>query len=255
MLKVDINCDLGESFGHYVIGMDEDVIKLITSANIACGYHAGDPGVMRYTVKNAKKSGIQIGAHPGFPDLLGFGRRKLHASPREITDMVIYQIGALKAFAESEGLSLQHVKPHGALYNMAAANEKYARAVAEGVLAVDNKLILLGLTGSSLIKVGEKMGLRVANEVFADRAVNDDGALVARDLPGAVIKDVEQTIDRVIEMLTIGQVKSIQGNRIEVRADTICVHGDNPCALEFVKSIRKRLSEEGIKLMPIGEFI
>ncbi|KJS12892.1 MAG: LamB/YcsF family protein [Peptococcaceae bacterium BRH_c8a] len=255
MLKIDLNCDMGESFGHYGIGMDDEVIKLITSANIACGYHAGDPGVMRNTVKNAKESGVRIGAHPGLPDLLGFGRRKLYASSREITDMVIYQIGALKAFAESEALSLQHVKPHGALYNMAVANEEYARAVAEGVFAVDNKLILFGLTGSSLIKAGKKLGLRVANEVFADRAVNDDGTLVARDLPGAVIKDVEQAIDRVVEMLTIGQVKTIQGNRIKVKADTICVHGDNPSALKFVKSIRKRLGEEGIKLMPVSEFI
>jgi len=255
MLKIDLNCDMGESFGRYRIGMDDEVIKLITSANIACGYHAGDPGVMHHTVKIAIEHGVRIGAHPGFPDLLGFGRRKLYASPQEITEMIIYQIGALKAFAESEGVSLQHVKPHGALYNMAASDEKIAMAVAEGVFAVDKNLILFGLTGSQLIKAGEKMGLRVANEVFADRAVNDDGTLAARDLPGAVIKDAQQAADRVINMIINGYVKSIQGNRVEVKADTICVHGDSPRALEFVKLIRKRLVEEGIKLLPVDKFI
>lgn len=246
---------MGESFGRYRIGMDDEIIKFITSANIACGYHAGDPGVMRRTVKIAKKYGVGIGAHPGFPDLLGFGRRNLAASPREVTEMIIYQVGALKAFAESEGAALQHVKPHGALFNMAASDEKLALAVAEGVYAVDRNLVLFGLTGSQLIKAGEEVGLRVASEVFADRAVNDDGTLVARGLPGAMIEDAQEAADRVIDMIKNGCVKSIQGNKIKVKADTVCVHGDSPQALEFVLQIRKRLEEKGIKIMPVGQFV
>lgn len=255
MFKIDLNCDMGESFGRYRIGMDDEIIKFITSANIACGYHAGDPGVMRRTVKIAKKYGVGIGAHPGFPDLLGFGRRNLAASPREVTEMIIYQVGALKAFAESEGAALQHVKPHGALFNMAASDEKLALAVAEGVYAVDRNLVLFGLTGSQLIKAGEEVGLRVASEVFADRAVNDDGTLVARGLPGAMIEDAQEAADRVIDMIKNGCVKSIQGNKIKVKADTVCVHGDSPQALEFVLQIRKRLEEKGIKIMPVGQFV
>jgi len=254
MFVVDINCDMGESFGNYKIGMDEEVIKLITSANIACGFHAGDPGVMNRTVRMAKEFGVGIGAHPGFPDLVGFGRRNLGVSPREVTDMIIYQVGALQAFAKSIGAELQHVKPHGALYNMSAGNKELAAAVVEGVEAVDKNLVLFGLAGSELLKAGKKAGLRVASEVFADRAYNDDGSLVSRRVSGAMIENAEMAANRVITMITEGYVESINGKRVNIKADTVCVHGDSPGALEFVRLIRKKLEENNIQVTPVGKF-
>ena len=247
-MKIDLNCDLGESFGNYKIGMDEEVIKFISSANIACGFHASDPLVMEKTVALAKENGVQVGAHPGFPDLVGFGRRNMNVSPAELKAMVMYQVGALAAFCKARGVKMNHVKPHGAMYNMAAKDIKLALAIAEGIAQVDDSLILLGLSGSQLLKAAQEVGLKSAAEVFADRAYEEDGSLVARTKPGAVIADENQVIERVIKMIKFGKVQAITGKEIEIKPDSICVHGDNPKALNFVKLIRQRLTQENIKI-------
>lgn len=246
MVQVDLNCDLGESFGAYSIGADELVLPLVSSVNIACGWHAGDPAVMAKTVAMAKASGIAAGAHPGYPDLVGFGRRNMDITPHEAKNYVIYQIGALAAFAKSAGTTLQHVKLHGAFYNRAAADQKLARGVCEAVAAVDPGLIVLTLAGSAMLQVAEQCGLPTASEVFADRAYNEDGSLVPRNQPGAVIHDEELAIRRVVTMVRQGKVEAITGRDIAIRADSICVHGDNPGALNFVRGIRRALEGEGI---------
>ena len=248
MIKVDLNCDMGESFGNYVCGMDADVVPHISSANVACGFHASDPLVMEKTVALCKKSGVRVGAHPGFPDLVGFGRRQMQVSPDELRTMVIYQVGALKTFCDAAGVKLQHVKPHGAMYNMAAKDIKLALAIAEGIAQVDDSLILLGLSGSQLLKATQEVGLKSAAEVFADRAYEEDGSLVARTKAGAVIADENEVIERVIKMIKLGKVQTITGKEIEIKPDSICVHGDNPKALNFVKLIRQRLTQENIKI-------
>ena len=253
MLYVDLNSDLGESFGAYTIGLDEQVLPLISSANVACGFHAGDPMVMHKTVALAKAAGTAIGAHPGFPDLQGFGRRNMALTPAEVKAAVIYQVGALKAFVEAEGLSLQHVKPHGALYNMSAKDMNLARAVCEGVAAVDKNLIIMGLFGSCHIEAAKELGLPYANEVFADRAYEEDGSLVSRQKPGSMIHDEDLAIQRVLRMVKENRVQAITGKDIPIAADSICVHGDNPRAVEFVKAIRKALTEEGITVRPLRE--
>lgn len=246
MYKVDLNSDLGESFGNYTLGMDEEILKYVSSANVACGWHAGDAMVMEKTVALAKANGVAVGAHPGFPDLMGFGRRNMVVTAEEAKTYTKYQLGALLAFTQSCGLKIQHVKPHGAFYNMAAVDEKLATAICEGIYEVDKDIILMGLACSKMITAAEKVGLRAASEVFADRAYNDDGTLVSRKLPGAVIKDKDQAILRTVRMVKEGKVTSINGNDIEIKADSICVHGDNPKALEFVKNIRETLENEGI---------
>ncbi|MDD6877888.1 MAG: LamB/YcsF family protein, partial [Clostridiaceae bacterium] len=197
MKKVDLNCDLGESFGAYTIGLDARVIPHISSANVACGYHAGDPAVMRKTVAMAARAGVAVGAHPGFPDLVGFGRRNMTVSPDEAYEYMLYQLGALSAFAKAAGVRLQHVKPHGALYNMAGKDAALAAAIARAIYDFDPSLILLGLSGSAMLTEGEKLGLRCAKEVFADRGYNEDGSLVNRKLPGAMITDEDLAIERV----------------------------------------------------------
>ena len=241
MYFVDLNSDLGESFGNYTIGMDEEILKYVSSANVACGWHAGDPMVMEKTVALAKEFGTAVGAHPGFPDLMGFGRRNMAVTPEEAKAYVKYQLGALQAFAKAHGVKIQHVKPHGALYNMAAVDEKLAKAMCEAVYEVDKDIIFMGLAGSKMITAAEEIGLKAASEVFADRAYNDDGTLVSRKLPGAVIK-------RVVRMVKEGKVESINGKDIDIKADSICVHGDNPKALEFVKNIRETLEKEGVTI-------
>lgn len=248
MKRVDMNSDLGESFGNYKLGMDEEILKYVTSANVACGWHAGDAVVMEKTVALAKSCGTAVGAHPGFPDLVGFGRRNMVVTPEEAKAYIKYQVGALMAFTKSHGMKLQHVKPHGAFYNMAAVDEKLARAMCEGVYEVDPELIFMGLAGSCMITEAEKVGLRAVNEVFADRAYNDDGTLVSRKLPGAVIKDKDLAISRVVRMVKEGKVTSINGKDIEIKAESICCHGDNPSALEFVKNIRATLEAEGVEV-------
>lgn len=248
MYKVDLNCDLGESFGCYTIGMDEKVIPYISSANIACGYHASDPMVMKKTVELAKKYGVQIGAHPGFPDLLGFGRRNMQISPSEAKAYILYQVGALYAFCKSCGSPFSHVKPHGALYNMAAKDYSLAKAICEAIYEFDNNLILLALSNSEMVRAANDTGLRVAKEVFADRAYEEDGSLVARTKPGAMITDEAEAIKRVIRMIKEGKVQTITGKDIPIEVDSVCVHGDGVKALEFVIKIHKTLETEGIQM-------
>ena len=255
MLKVDLNCDLGESFGRYKLGLDEEIIPLISSANVACGFHASDPVVMQKTIKMAKQSDIQVGAHPGFLDLMGFGRRNMDISTEEAKAYVKYQLGALYAFCKGENMEIQHVKPHGALYNMAGKNYDLAKAICEAIYEFDKNIILLGLSGSQLIKAGEDTGLRVAREVFADRAYEDDGSLRARSKEGAVITDENIAIERVVKMVKENKVTSYSGKELEISADSICVHGDGVKALEFVKKIRVRLLSEGIELLPLKEIV
>jgi UPF0271 protein len=258
MNTIDLNSDVGESFGNYKLGLDEAVIPLITSANIACGFHAGDPSVMRKTVSLAKQHGVALGAHPGFPDLMGFGRRNLDASLNEIKDYIAYQVGALHAFAAMEGLKLQHVKPHGALYNMAVKNPAIWEAVAEVLAGVDQNLILVVLAGSNreeLQSIGSRFGIRVAFEFFADRAYNPDGSLVSRREPGAVIHDQELAGRRVLKLVKEGKVVAVDGREIPLAAETICVHGDNPTAVMLTKKIRETLLVSGIEVKPMGTFI
>lgn len=255
MKKIDLNCDLGESFGNYKIGLDDEVIRHISSANVACGFHASDPLVMQKTVALAKENGVCIGAHPGFPDLVGFGRRNMSVSPAEAKALVQYQIGALDAFCKAAGVKLCHVKPHGALYNMAGKDEILALAVCEGIFEYDSNLILLGLSGSKMIEAGKKIGLRTASEVFADRAYEADGSLVARSKPGAVITDENLAVLRVVEMVKNGRVTSITGNEIEIKADSICLHGDGVKAVEFAKRINEELLKNGVEIVPLRELV
>ena len=255
MAKVDLNSDLGESFGAYTIGMDDKVIPLISSCNIACGYHASDPLVMAKTISLAKEAGIGIGAHPGFPDLMGFGRRNMNVSPAEAAAYVTYQLGALYAFARSAGVQLQHVKPHGALYNMAGKDHALALAIAKAVQAFDPSLILMGLAGSESVKAAEEIGLPVAREVFADRAYMPDGSLMPRGREGAVIHDENEAIRRVIRMVKEHKVTACDGTDIEIVPDSICVHGDNVKALTFVTQIRSALKEEGVEIAPLSEIV
>ncbi|MDK2785178.1 MAG: 5-oxoprolinase (ATP-hydrolyzing) subunit, partial [Bacillota bacterium] len=247
MVRVDLNSDVGESFGAYKLGLDAEVLKHVTSANIACGFHAGDPMVMAKTVALAVENGVGIGAHPGYPDLQGFGRRNMNLTPEEVKNFVIYQVGALAAFARAAGRPLQHVKAHGALYNMAAKDAKLARAIAEGVKAVAPDAILLALAGSEMVKAAREVGLKVAQEVFADRAYNPDGTLVPRSQPGSMIHDPEVAIPRAVRMVTEGKVTAITGEEIPIQADSICVHGDNPEAIAFVARIRDALAAAGVE--------
>lgn len=251
MHKIDVNSDVGESFGEYRLGMDEEVLQYVSSVNIACGWHAGDPVIMNKTVELAVKLGVEIGAHPGLPDLMGFGRRIMRISPEEAKAYVLYQIGALKAFVEAAGTTMQHVKPHGALYNMAAKDRKLSRAIAEAVKAVDPELVLVGLSGSYLVEAAEEVGLKAAREVFADRAYSRDGSLVPRSEKGAMIEDEDLAVKRVIGMIKKGRIKALTGEDIILQGDTICVHGDNEKALEFVQKIRAALVKENIEVTPM----
>lgn len=246
MYQIDLNCDLGESFGVYKMGMDEDVLSFVTSANIACGFHAGDPSVMRKTVRLALDKGVKVGAHPGLPDLAGFGRRNMDISPQEAHDIVVYQIGALYAFTLSEGAVMHHVKPHGALYNMAARSEKLSEAIAEAVYKVNPELILYGLSGSELVKAGEKIGLQTYHEVFADRTYQQDGSLTLRREPNALITDTNRALSQITRMIIQGKVLTEQGVDIPIKADTICIHGDGAQALGFAQEIHRYLETSGI---------
>ena len=255
MYKIDLNSDLGESFGAYKIGSDADVIPLISSANVACGFHAGDPLVMAKTVALCKSTGTALGAHPGYPDLVGFGRRNLAASPAEVKAMVTYQIGALDAFCKAAGVKLQHVKPHGAMYNMAAKDETLAKAICQAIYEYDPQLILMGLANSQMLTQAKAMGLPAAAEVFADRAYEEDGTLVARSKPGSMIEDEEEAVARVIRMIKEGKVTAITGKDIEITADSVCVHGDGPKALAFVEKLRNAFAAEGIEIVPLTEIV
>ncbi|MBA4393119.1 MAG: hypothetical protein C0407_06170 [Desulfobacca sp.] len=254
-MQIDINCDMGESFGAYKIGEDEKVIPYITSANIACGYHAGDPMVMAQTMELAKKYRVAVGAHPGYPDLLGYGRRNLETFPGEIKNYLLYQIGALMAFAKASGLTLQHVKPHGALYNLAARDEKTAQEVIEAVRAFDAELILVMLSDSLGAKMAASSGLKVAQEVFPDRAYLKDGRLAPRTLAGAVIHNSDQVKERIIKLISNGTMTSIEGKEISLKADTLCIHGDTPGAWKVARVIHRELKNSGIKIVPLAKTI
>jgi UPF0271 protein len=257
-IQIDMNSDVGESFGVYKLGLDEEVIPHITSANIACGFHAGDASVMRKTVALAKQYGVEVGAHPGFPDLLGFGRRNVDATIEEIQDYVLYQTGALMAFAQSQGMKLQHVKAHGSLYNMAVVNPGIWEAMAEAVAKVGQDIILVVLASSkreSLLDMGKRHGIRIAFEAFPDRAYNRDGSLVSRREKGAVIHNHEIVAKRGLKMALEGKVVALDGTEIELRADTLCVHGDNPAAVEMVKRIQQELKAAGVAVTPMKNFI
>ncbi|HVC20001.1 MAG TPA: 5-oxoprolinase subunit PxpA [Vicinamibacterales bacterium] len=251
-MRIDLNSDMGESFGVYTLGHDAGLMRSITSANVACGFHAGDPSVMRRTVRLAREAGVAVGAHPGFPDLVGFGRRDLGVTPQEAEDFIVYQIGALAAVAAAEGLRLQHVKPHGALFNMAVRDASLAGAIARAVAAVDRSLILFGLPGSEILAAGRREGLRVAAEVFADRAYEPDGSLASRRKPGAVIHDPEAVVARAVRMVTDRTVVAIDGSVVAVEADTICVHGDTPGSDGLAARLRAGLAAAGVTVQAIG---
>jgi 5-oxoprolinase (ATP-hydrolysing) subunit A len=251
-MRIDLNADVGESFGIYALGQDPAVLPLITSANVACGFHAGDPGVMRATVALAREHGTAVGAHPGFPDLAGFGRRELQTTAREVEDMVVYQIGALAGIAAAQNVRLQHVKPHGALYNMAARDTALADAVARATASVDRSLMLFGLPGSQSIEAGRRHGLRTASEAFADRAYRPDGTLVPRSQTGAVIDDADTVVSRAVMMARDHVVVAVDGSRVPLDVETICVHGDTPGAAALAAKIRQALIAAGIDVRPIG---
>ena len=251
MMKVDLNCDLGEAFGNYSFGGDKDIIPLITSANIACGFHAGDENVMNQTVNLAKENHVSIGAHPGFPDLKGFGRRKMDISPTEVYNLIVYQLGALEGFCKVHQTRIKHVKPHGALYNMGAKNKAIAKAIAKAVYDFDSTIVLVGLSNSLLISEAQAIGLKTASEVFADRRYEDNGQLVSRKEPDAVITDSDEALKQVLKMVTENKVISRNGKEIDLETDTICVHGDGKHALEFVEQIRKKLTKEGIDIQSL----
>jgi len=252
MYQVDLNCDLGESFGVYNIGVDEDILPFITSANIACGFHAGDASVMRKTVKLALEHKVAIGAHPGLPDLIGFGRRNLEISPQDAYDMVVYQVGALAGFVKSEGGIMYHVKPHGALYNMAAKRQDLSEAIAQAVYNIDPTLILFGLSGSELVHAGERIGLQTAHEVFADRTYQLNGMLTPRSRSDALISDQQRAISQVVRMIREGVVMSQQGKDIHIKAHTVCIHGDGSHALLFATQIRNILENTEIVVQAVG---
>lgn len=251
MFKVDLNSDLGESFGAYRIGCDEEILSLVTSANVACGWHAGDPVVLDRTLAMAKAKGVAAGAHPGYPDLMGFGRRAMQLSPEEVYVYVLYQLGAFAAFAKKNGLEVQHLKAHGAMYNAAGKDIRLALAVCRAVKDFDPEIILLGLSGSKLMEAAQELGLKAASEIFADRAYEEDGSLVDRRKPGAMIEDEAEAIQRVVRMVKEGKVRSVTRKDIFVKADSICIHGDGPKALAFARRIRAELTAEGIELAPL----
>ncbi|WP_119317338.1 LamB/YcsF family protein [Companilactobacillus formosensis] len=248
MTKIDLNSDLGESFGRYSLGRDSEIIPLVSSVNIACGFHAGDPDVMAKTVALAEEAGIGVGAHPGFPDLQGFGRRKMAMKPAEVKNMITYQVGALMAFTSNK--KLQHVKPHGALYNMAATDHDLAVAICEGIKQVDPNLPIYGLANSELIKAAQEVGIPYAQEAFGDRNYNADGTLVSRSLPNAVIKDPQEVAKRVKTMIENEEIIAVDGTKISLKPDSICVHGDNQQALNIVSELRATLIDAGIEIIP-----
>lgn len=254
-MKIDLNCDCGESFGAWRMGDDAALLPHVTSANVACGAHAGDPTTMRRTVRLAREHSVSVGAHPGFPDLQGFGRRLLDMTPDEIADSVVAQIGALYAIARSEGVELTHVKPHGALYNYAAVTPAAAEAIARAVASFSRDLILVGLAGSALVESGHAAGLRVAREAFADRLYEADGSLRSRRLPGAVIHDDQQAMAQAIQIAAEHCTLTYDGARLALEADTICLHGDTPGAAARAALLRSGLETAGIEVVPLAQIV
>lgn len=255
MYRVDLNSDLGESFGAYIMGRDGDVLDSVSSANVACGFHAGDPSVMVKTVKTASSREVAIGAHPGYPDLVGFGRRNMKCSADQVYADCLYQIGALSAVCRSNGVKLQHVKPHGAMYNTAAKDLDMAKAIAGAVKDGGDELILLGLAGSLFQQAAEEIGVPFASEAFADRAYMADGTLVPRSLKGAVIHDPHESASRVLRMIKDGVVTSIDGKEVELRPHSICLHGDSAEAVEMAKTLRETLEKEGIEIVDLRKVL
>jgi 5-oxoprolinase (ATP-hydrolysing) subunit A len=244
--KIDLNADVGESFGIYKTGEDHLLLRSVTSGSVACGFHAGDPAVMRYTVRMAAQAGVSIGAHPGLPDLAGFGRREMNIEPREIADLVLYQIGALSAIAKAEGLALRHVKPHGALYNMSFRQADTAEAIARAVASFDDTLVMIGLPGSELLSAASRLGLPIAAEGFADRSYEPDGSLTPRYLAGAIVSEPGDAAERAVRMVRDGEVAARDGSTFLLRVDTICVHGDTPGATDIAAAVRAGLEQAGI---------
>jgi len=253
VFKVDLNSDLGESFGVYRLGNDEAVLESVTSANVACGFHAGDPKVMIETVRLAKKAGAAVGAHPGHPDLVGFGRRALASTPEEVYAYVLYQVGAIQAACRAQGVTLQHVKAHGALYNQAVKDEALALAIARAVKDAGEGIILMGLANSAFEGASAEAGVPFAAEAFADRAYEPDGSLVSRKKEGAVIHDVDLAAGRVLRMLKEGTVEAVDGSVVSIRPQTICLHGDTPEAVEMARKLRRKLETEGVVVRPLKE--
>jgi UPF0271 protein len=252
-MQIDINCDMGESFGNYILGNDAELLDYVTSANIACGFHAGDPTVMEQTVTLAAQKGVAVGAHPSYPDLQGFGRRKMDMTLTEIEALVLYQIGALSAFARANGAKMTHVKAHGMLYNVAAVEKPVAEAIAHAIARFDPQLVMVALATSPLmIEAGLKAGLKVAREAFADRAYNADGTLVNRKLPGSMISDPHKAVEQVLRLVTKGEIVALDGSLLKLEADTVCVHGDGPHALEIASALRQELTRAGVKLCALG---
>ena len=250
MKQVDLNADAGESFGRWRLGNDEELFPLITSANLATGFHAGDPRVMLKSVRLAKKHGVAVGAHPGFPDLVGFGRRDLAASPEEVYTDVLYQIGALSAFLKLEGLPLHHVKPHGALYLRMLRDKETALAVAQAVKDYDEELPLVLLGNTLMEEAAKEVGVRYVREAFPDRAYLSDGRLAPRSMEGALIKDPKRAAERAVEMVLEGEVEALDGGRVKVEAETLCIHGDNPEAVDIARAVREALEAHGVQIRP-----
>ena len=255
MYKIDLNSDIGESFGAYRMGDDAAVMDAVTSANVACGFHAGDPLVMNKTIKNCAAKGVAVGAHPGYPDLVGFGRRNMKCTPEEEYADCLYQIGALSAFCRANGLTLQHVKPHGAMYNQAAKDPELAKAIARAVKDSGENVILMGLANSEFEKAAKEIGIPFAAEAFADRGYMPDGSLVPRSQPGAIIHDVDEAAKRVVRMVTEGKVEAVDGTVVNFRPQSICMHGDTPEAVEMAKTVRRELEAAGVKVTDLKEVV
>lgn len=255
MMYIDLNCDMGESFGAYKLGKDDEVIRLISSANIACGFHAGDPNVMDKTVKMAKENGVGIGVHMGYPDLLGFGRRDIIIKKEDLVNYIIYQMGALQAFCIRHGVEIQHVKSHGSMGNMSYVNETVADAVTDAILQVMPDTMLFVIENTVVHKIAEGKGIKVVKEVFADRAYNEDGTLVSRSVDGAVIKNPNDAADQVLNMALNGKVKTINGKTIAMTAESICVHGDTDDAIAIVRKVKERLEAANVNIQPVGTWL
>ncbi|MDL4774913.1 MULTISPECIES: LamB/YcsF family protein [Thermomonosporaceae] len=249
-MRIDLNSDLGEGFGRWELGDDEAMLDVVTSANVACGFHAGDPGVMRRTCTAAAARGVVVGAHPGYRDLAGFGRRFIDMPPRELADDVLYQLGALRQFAEAAGVRVGYVKPHGALYNAIVHHEEQAQAVVDAVVACDPGLPVLGLPGSAWLRRAEAAGLPVVHEVFADRGYTPEGTLVSRRAEGAVLHDPAEVAERCVRMAVDGEVVAVDGTVVRVRAESICVHGDSPGAVRMASAVRAGLDAAGVEVAP-----
>lgn len=249
MTTIDLNCDLGESFGAYKMGNDDEILPFVSSINVACGFHAGDPTVMRKTVEKALQHNVAIGAHPGFPDLIGFGRRNMNVSASEVYDYVLYQIGALDAFVKAAGGKMHHVKPHGALYNMVATNSEIADAIAKAIYHINPNLLLYGLANSeAFIQAAEKYNITLVQEAFADRTYKQDGTLTSRTEENALIKNEDEAIKQVLQMVKEGYVRAVSGEKVAVQAQTICLHGDGEKAVQFAKKIYRTFELNGISI-------